>query len=79
MLSLNFTLVLRISKCFCFTSKQDLSQMLSWNHRDIAHCRVEIHFRDAFQRRQAVRRLTEAVARYWEREIPAFSLTRGGA
>lgn len=51
MLSLNFTLVLKISKCLCFTSKQDLSQMLSWNHRDIAHCRVGIHFRDAFQRR----------------------------
>lgn len=54
--------------------------MLSWNSRGIAH----LSRRNTFSRRlpktsQAVRRLTEAVARYWEREIPGllFNPRRG--
>ena len=53
-----------VSKTYC-------SQMLKWNRRAvIAHCRVGINFRNAFQRRLSSPRttLTEAVARYWERD-----------
>jgi len=58
----NASFVSIVSKTYC---------SLKWNRRAvIAHCRVGINFRNAFQRRLSSPRttLTEAVARYWERD-----------